>query len=107
MVQREMDKIKIDLPIDRIANLCRRYQVRELSIFGSAVRQDFRSDSDVDFLVIFENDDYGPWMGKLTDMEAELAALLGRPVDLVPKDQLKWVIQEEALREAKVIYDAA
>lgn len=102
-----MANIQIDLPIERIVELCRRYQVRELSIFGSAVRSDFRPDSDVDFLVIFENDDYGPWMGKLTDMADELTELLGRPVDLVPKDQLKWVIRDEALSEAKVIYEAA
>lgn len=97
----------MNLPLDQISELCRKYDVRELSVFGSAARSDFGPDSDVDFLVIFENDDYGPWMGKLTDLEADLSNLLHRPVDLVPKDRLKWVIRDEVLSEAKVVYEAA
>src|SRR5206468_1793037 len=43
-------------PRHAIADLCRRYHVRELSIFGSALRDDFRDDSDLDLLVDFEAD---------------------------------------------------
>lgn len=75
--------LKIDLPRGDFAALCRKYHVKELAVFGSALRDDFRADSDVDFLVRFENDDAGPWMGYLTGLQEDLAELLGRPVDVV------------------------
>jgi len=46
----------------------------------SFLRNDFGPESDIDLLVIFQDDDYGPWMGKLLQMEDELSALLGRKV---------------------------
>jgi uncharacterized protein len=96
----------IALPMDRIADLCQKYGVVELAVFGSFLRSDFGPDSDVDFLVLFHNDDYGPWMGKLTGLETELSELLGREVDLVPKPLLKWVIRDRVLAEAQPIYVA-
>ena len=47
----------------------------ELSVFGSLLRDDFGPDSDVDFLVVFRDNDYGPWMGKLQRMEKDLGAV--------------------------------
>ena len=91
---------------ERIAKLCKSYGVAELSVFGSALRDDFRADSDVDFLVTFEDGDYGPWMNKLTQLEAELSRLLDRPVEVVPKEDLKWVIRDRVLAESKVLYDS-
>ena len=96
----------ITLPRDEIIALCERYQVQELSVFGSVLREEFGPQSDVDFLVVFENDDYGPWMGKLTALEDGLSELLGRKVDLVPKPMLKWVIRDRVLAEAQPIYVA-
>jgi predicted nucleotidyltransferase len=93
-------------PLDRIAALCRAYGVEELSVFGSFLRDDFGPDSDIDLLAVFRDNDYGPWMGKLTGLEAELSALLGRRVDLVPKPMLKWVIRDRVLAEAQRIYVA-
>jgi predicted nucleotidyltransferase len=43
--------VQIDIPSDKVAEFCRRYRIRELSLFGSVLREDFRSDSDVDALV--------------------------------------------------------
>jgi len=96
---------QIELPIDAISALCRKYGVEQLAVFGSVLRDDFHADSDVDFLVVFQNNDYGPWMGKLTDLEAELSDLLQRKADLVPKEMLKWVIRDRVLASAKVIYE--
>ena len=95
----------ITIPRDRLADLCRRFGVEELSIFGSALREDFRPPSDVDFLVVFKNNDYGPWLSKLTGLEGALAKLLGRNVDLVPKEGLKWVIRDRVLQSAQVVYE--
>jgi len=46
----------IDIPMDRIEEFCRRWKIREFSLFGSVLREDFRPDSDVDVLVSFEPD---------------------------------------------------
>lgn len=100
-----MTDIRIKLPPDAIADLCRRYGVEELAVFGSALRDDFRRESDVDFLVSFKNDDYGPWLSKLAALEAALSALVGHNVDLVPRKWLKWVIRDRVLQSAKVLYE--
>lgn len=100
------DQVKISLPLEKVASLCRQFGVEELSLFGSVLREDFRSDSDVDFLAIFHNDDYGPWAGKLTDFEEQLGALIGRKADVIPKKNLKWAIRDRVLGEARTIYAA-
>lgn len=58
MSERILDiALKIELPLSELAELCRKHHVKELAVFGSALRGDFRADSDVDFLVRFHNDD--------------------------------------------------
>jgi uncharacterized protein len=98
----------IALPLDRIFELCRKYQVAELAVFGSLLREDFGPESDIDFLVVFQNDDYGPWMRKLQGMEEDLGALLGREVELVPKESVlrseNWIRRNHILSTAQVIY---
>jgi hypothetical protein len=98
----------VTLPLDRIAELCREYQVAELSIFGSLLRDDFRPESDIDFLVVFQGDDYGPWMAKLQDLKRDLGTLLERKVDLVPKESVlqseNWIRRNHILSTAQVIY---
>jgi len=101
-----ISQARMNLPMDGIASLCEKYQVEELSAFGSVLRDDFGPESDVDFLVRFDKDDYGPWMGKLTGLETELSELLSRKVDLVPKPLLKWVVRDRILAEAQAIYVA-
>lgn len=85
------EALPIDLPLDKIAELCRRYRVHELALFGSVLRADFRPDSDVDFLVEFEPD--GP-IGLLAycALQNRLAELLHHRVDLVAKDGLKVLL---------------
>ena len=90
---------------ERIAEICRRYHVRELAVFGSAARGDIRPDSDIDLLVEFEPD-ARIGLFKFAAMEQELAALLGRIVDLVTKPGLKPWIRPHVLRDAKILYAA-
>ena len=79
-------RIRIDY--DRIAAFCRRWNVIELSLFGSVVREDFRPDSDVDVLVTFGPD--APWhLMHLVEMREELEQIFGREVDLVEKTALR------------------
>lgn len=53
---------------------------------------------------MFRNDDYGPWMGKLTHLEDDLSRLLGRKVEVIPKKDLKWVIRDRVLASSRVLY---
>ncbi len=95
----------IRIPEKELAEFCRRNQIRRLALFGSVLREDFKPDSDVDVLVDFEP---GARIGlfALIGMQEELAALLKRPVDLVPKRGLKHVIRDSVLASAQVVYAA-
>ena len=99
----------MDLPIslDRewIAAFCKRNQIRQLSLFGSILRQDFGPDSDVDVLIEFEA---GAVAGlfKMVAMEAELGAMIGRKVDLRTPEDLSRYFRAEVLAEAVVQYAA-
>ena len=104
-------QLQVDLPEREIAALCDQYQVADLAIFGSALRDDFRPDSDVDFLVVFKNDtDYGPWMSRLTGFQAELSKVLGRPVDVVSRAGIEqsenYIRRRHILESARTIYVA-
>src|SRR5258708_10707505 len=89
----------------KLADLCRQYRVRELSLFGSVARGETSPDSDIDMLVEFlpeaEIDlvDYAGLMLKLSH-------LLGRKVDLVSKSGLKPLIRASVLEEARLLYAA-
>lgn len=88
-----------------LAEVCRRYGVRELSLFGSAVRGEMRPESDIDIMVEFEP---GVRVGliQFESLAGELEALTGRKVDLVTKRGLKPWIRPEVLQDARVIYAA-
>ncbi len=67
-----------------IAELCRKYGVRRLDVFGSVLRDDFDPErSDVDFLYEWDGATDRNRFHDLMDLKEELASLLGRPVDLV------------------------
>ena len=92
------------LPMEQIALLCREYGVAELSVFGSAIRNEMTPASDIDFVVRFKDDDLGPWLSKLNRFEEALTKILGRKADVVPRDNLKWVIRDKVLARAEPIY---
>ncbi|MCJ7674220.1 MAG: nucleotidyltransferase family protein [Sedimentisphaerales bacterium] len=96
----------IDISEDRLAGLCRKWKVTELSLFGSVLREDFGPDSDIDVLVTFQPD--APWsLWDLLDMREELQHLFGRDVDLVEKDALRNPFRRaEILGNYKVVYAA-
>lgn len=97
----------IDLPMDRIAEICQRYHVTKLELFGSILRNDFRPDSDVDFLVTLE-EDAQIGLFEFIDLQTELTELLGREVDLVSRagveQSANWIRRREILRSPLVIY---
>ncbi len=93
------------LPLQAIGAICRRFQVRELALFGSALRNDFHEDSDIDFLVDFKSTAHIGFL-ELAAMQRELCELLQRKVDLVPKAGLKPLIRQSVLSSRKVLYAA-
>lgn len=72
----------------QIAEFCRKRHIKELSLFGSVLRDDFRPDSDVDVLVVFAEEERHTFRAFL-DAQDELEKLLGRPVDLVEKGAVR------------------
>lgn len=90
----------------QIAEFARRWKITEVALFGSILRDDFDADSDVDVLVSF--DPTATWsLWDLTTMEDELAAIIGRKVDLVEKEGLRNPFRREhILSGRKVIYVA-
>ena len=97
---------QVQLDKDVLAAFCRKWQVRELSLFGSALRDDFGPESDLDFLVSFAPEARLD-LFDLIEMREELARTFGRPVDLVEKEALRnpWR-KHEILRTREVIYAA-
>jgi hypothetical protein len=96
------------LVIDRHAleAFCRRHHIASLALFGSALRDDFGPDSDIDILVEFQPD-HVPGLD-FVSIERELSGLLqGRPVDLVTPKFLNARIRDQVLREAQSLYVAA
>ena len=97
---------QVHLDMDMVAAFCRKWQIRELSLFGSALRDDFGPDSDLDFLVSFEPE--SRWdLFDLVEMREELSQAFARPVDLVEKEAIRnpWR-RYEILRTREVIYAA-
>ncbi len=102
-----------DLPIHidqaHLADLCRRWKVAQLSLFGSVLRDDFRPDSDVDVLVTF-SPSARPTLFDLVSMQTELEALFGRPVDLAERESVARspndIRRRAILNSGRVLYAA-
>jgi predicted nucleotidyltransferase len=95
--------MNLQIPRDQIAEFCRRNHIRKLALFGSILREDFRSDSDVDVLVEFEPGHVPGF--RFIGLQEELSQLFGgRTVDLVTPNFLNRRIRDEVLRSAEVQY---
>lgn len=98
---------RIEIPTDKIAAFCRRNHIRRLALFGSVLRNDFTSESDVDVLVDFEP---GQTPGlEFFNMQDELSEMLGRQVDLYTfkgiENSRNWLLREEILNSVEVQYE--
>jgi predicted nucleotidyltransferase len=99
----------VKLPLDKLAAFCRRWQITELALFGSAGRNDFHPDSDVDFLVTFAAETR--WsLFDLVTMQAELQGIVGREVDMVERRAVEksenYIRRRHILQSAEPIYVA-
>jgi predicted nucleotidyltransferase len=98
----------IDADNEALADFCRRSGIRRLAVFGSALRDDFGPESDVDLLVEFEPG-HTPGMMGVSRLQRELEALLGggRSVDLRTYGDLSRYFRDEVRATARPVFDAA
>jgi predicted nucleotidyltransferase len=92
---------------ESLAEFCRRWKIRELALFGSALRDDFRADSDIDLLVTFADDAAWGLLAHI-QMQQELEALFKRPVDLISRravaESPNWLRRHAILDTAHILY---
>jgi hypothetical protein len=101
------ENLRIELPLERIAEFCRRWKIAKLELFGSALRDEFRPESDLDFLYSFAHD--ARWGWDFVRAYDELEQLVGRRVDLVSRTAIEQSRNpnrsREILETARVIYE--
>ena len=102
-------KVKIAIPETALKEFCRRWEIAELALFGSVLREDFGPGSDIDLLVRFQPGARRS-LFDLVDMEDELGELFGRKVDLVTRNAIEnsrnYLRRSMILHSAEVIYAA-
>lgn len=102
---------RLNVTPEQLANFCQQHHILELAIFGSVLRDDFRVDSDIDILVVFDRDSK-PHLSlmDLVSMEYQLEDMVEREVDLIEKrsviDSHNWIRRKNILNTAQVIYES-
>jgi predicted nucleotidyltransferase len=96
----------VPIPAAKLAEFCQRYPIHKLSLFGSALRDDFGPNSDVDILVEFEPEARISFFDMVT-MEMELAEMIGRKVDFRTPQELSRYFRQKVLDTAEVLYERA
>lgn len=92
-----------DKNINRIKKLCKQYKVRTLSVFGSVIRDDFNTDSDIDFVVDFEENDPFKYTDLYFQLKEKLEQLLQRQIDLIEERGIKNQIFRKELDDTKIL----
>ena len=102
-----MKKINIPLPREEIAAFCRKWKVREFSLFGSVLQDGFRPDSDIDVIVDFEAGEVHT-LFDLATMTGELETIFGRHVDLMTLSSVRtsrnYLRRKEILSTREPVY---
>lgn len=111
MKSRQTINTKIPIDYEKVAEFCQRWNITELALFGSVLRDDFQPESsDIDVLVSFAQDAH--WtLFDLVDMEEDIQAIFQRKVDLVSRRGIErsqnHLRRQAILTSAKVIYAVA
>jgi len=104
-----MGKAHIEIPKEKIAEFCQKWKIREFAFFGSVLREDFRSDSDIDVLVTFDGSARHT-LFDLVHMEEELKEIFGRDVDVVSRRGIEssrnYIRRKAILDSAEAVYAA-
>ena len=98
---------EVHLPHAQVVRFCKKWGVKELAVFGSALRDDFGPHSDLDVLVRFHAGRHPSLLG-LCRMESDLSERVGRRVDLVERNAVErspnYIRREAILRSARTVY---
>ena len=97
------EMVCVDLPQDRIRQYCVGKPIKRLSLFGSAARNDLRSDSDIDLLVEYFPDAPVGYFTMAQHM-LDFSEIFGRRVDLATPDSLSPYIRQTVLDSAELLY---
>jgi uncharacterized protein len=100
-----MKRFQLEIPHGKLAAFCRKHHIRQMSFFGSILRDDFKAGSDIDVLVEFEPA-HIPGLAFFA-MQEELSEILGRNVDLNTPNFLSRDFRDQVLSEAEVLFSAA
>lgn len=98
---------RLGIPLETLTKFCQTQKIIELCIFGSALREDFNEESDIDLLVKF-SPEYPISLLGIVRLENEFKQLLNRDIDLVTKNSIEnsknWIRRKNILDSAEVIY---
>ena len=99
--------LNVEASQEEVAAFCERWQVTQLAIFGSALREDFGPESDIDLLVSFE-EGARHTLFDMVRMEEELKAIFGRKVDLISRRGIErspnYLRRKAILESAELLY---
>ena len=98
-----LDHIPVTIKQQEIIDFCQRHHIQQLAVFGSALRDDFQTESDIDVLVQF-HPDHIPGLA-FFGMQDELSQILGHPVDLNTLQFISPEFRQQVREEAEIIYD--
>ncbi|SHF78939.1 hypothetical protein SAMN05443144_11368 [Fodinibius roseus] len=98
---------KVDLKTKQLQEICKKYNVKELYLFGSATTDNFSEDSDLDFIVKFDRRSFEGAFDQFIDFKQELEQIYGRPVDLYHLKKFRnSIFQQEVERSKELLYAA-
>ncbi len=99
--------INIELKTEQLHELCKKFNVKELYLFGSATTEDFSEDSDLDFIVKFNRSGFEGAFDQFIDFKHELEQIYDRPVDLYHLKKFRnSIFRQEVEQSKKLLYAA-
>lgn len=97
----------LNIQEEQLSEICKRFLIHELAVFGSAIREDFNESSDIDLLVEFKPES-GISLFDIIDIQEEFKKIFGREIDIVSKNAIKRskndIRKNMILNNHKVIY---
>ncbi len=102
---------RLNITPEQLTQFCQQHHIIELLLFGSILRDDFSSNSDIDILVVFDRN-ANPHLSlmDLVGIQYELEKIVGRKVDLIEKrsivDSDNWIRRQNILNNAQVFYES-
>jgi len=101
-----MFKLADYIPKAELETFCRKNHITKMSLFGSALHDELKPDSDIDILVEFDKN-HMPGLFDVSRMEIELSETIGRKVDLRTPEDLSRYFRDDVVKNAEVHYDGA